>query len=204
MRDKLRHRGPATAVRGGASGPAMISFVGPSNSGKTTLLSALIAELVRRGIRVGAVKHSRRDFSLDVEGKDSDRFKKAGAGSVLAVSPRSVGFVSDAPPRFSPRDAAAFFPRAEIVLVEGWKDAGLPKVVVTGDAARVPRVGNVIAAVGGKDAGYRAPRFSPDDIRGLADFVLEFSRLSRKSGRGAVKLPSDLDTSDVNRVSRLP
>jgi molybdopterin-guanine dinucleotide biosynthesis protein MobB len=168
MKDKLR-----------AEGPAMISFIGASGSGKTTLLVKLIAELSRRGLCVGAVKHSRRDFTLDIEGKDSDRFRKAGAGTVLLVSPRSIGLVADAPRGFFPeRAAAAFFPGADIVLVEGWKGAGLPKVIVTGPASRSPRARGVIAAVGEKGSGCRVPCFSLGDIRGLADFILGFSRLT--------------------------
>lgn len=170
-----RKRGAGAAARAGAPAPAMIAFVGPSNSGKTTLLSALIAELSRRGVRAGAVKHSRREFTLDIAGKDSDRFKKAGAAAVLLVSPRSIGLLSDSPPRFTPRDAAAFFPGAELVLVEGWKESDLPKVVVAGGAGRMPRVGNVIAAVGGKGAAG-VPRFECGEIRALAEFVLRFAR----------------------------
>lgn len=155
----------------------MLSFIGASGSGKTTLLVKLIAELSRRGLCVGAVKHSRRDFTLDIEGKDSDRFRRAGAGTVLLVSPRSIGLVADAPRGFSPRRAAAvFFSGADIVLVEGWKGAGIPKVIVTCPASRAPRARNVIAAVGEKGAGCRVPCFSPGDIRGLADFILEFNR----------------------------
>lgn len=171
-------RHTAAGERADAAGPAMIAFVGHSNSGKTTIVSALIGELVRRGVRVGAAKHSRRDFTLDVQGKDTDRFRKAGAGAVLAVSPRCVALVSDAPPRFSPRDAADFFPRAEIVLVEGWKESGLPKVAVAGRGTP-PRAGNVIATVGGGKARGRVPRFDPGDVRGLADFILAFAGLPR-------------------------
>lgn len=168
-----RKRG--AAARAGAPAPAMIAFVGPSNSGKTTLLSALIAELARRGVRVGAIKHSRREFTLDIAGKDSDRFKKAGAAAVLLVSPRSIAFLSDSPPRFAPREASALFPGAGLVLVEGWKESDLPKVAVAGGDGRMPRVGNVIAAVGGKGAA-KVPRFARGDIRGLAEFVLRFMR----------------------------
>ena len=170
MRDKRR-----------LAAPPMLSFVGASGSGKTTLLVKLIAELVRRGLRVAAVKHSRRGVALDVAGKDSDRFRKAGAGTVLLVSPLSIGFVADAPPRFSPRAAAAFLLDADIVLVEGWKEAGMPKVLVTNGAAPAPRTRNVIAAVGRGGARYHAPRFSPDDIRGLADFILGFARPRRRA-----------------------
>jgi len=49
----------------------IISIVGKSNSGKTTLLEKLIPELVKRGYRVATIKHNVHGFDVDHEGKDS-------------------------------------------------------------------------------------------------------------------------------------
>jgi len=54
----------------------IISIVGKSNSGKTTLLEKLIPELVKRGYRVATIKHNVHGFDIDHEGKDSWRIKK--------------------------------------------------------------------------------------------------------------------------------
>ena len=62
----------------------IISFVGLSNSGKTTLIERVIPELVRAGYKVATVKHSGHGFDLDTEGKDSWRHKRAGASSVCS------------------------------------------------------------------------------------------------------------------------
>jgi hypothetical protein len=43
---------------------------------------------------------------------------------------------------------------------------------------RAPRASRVIAAVGNTGGGYRVPRFRRDDIRGLAEFILGFCRLT--------------------------
>jgi len=51
----------------------VISVVAKSGTGKTTLLEKLIAELKRRGYRVGAMKHDAHQFDIDREGKDSWR-----------------------------------------------------------------------------------------------------------------------------------
>ena len=57
-----------------------VAVVGRHNSGKTTLIVKLIAELTRRGIDVGSVKHHHRTgFEFDVPGKDSYRHREAGA-----------------------------------------------------------------------------------------------------------------------------
>ena len=49
----------------------IVSFVGRSNSGKTTLIERVIPELVRAGYRVATVKHAGHGFDLDTEDKDS-------------------------------------------------------------------------------------------------------------------------------------
>ncbi|MDP6463131.1 MAG: molybdopterin-guanine dinucleotide biosynthesis protein B, partial [SAR324 cluster bacterium] len=54
-----------------------------SGTGKTTLLSRLIPILDDRGIKVGVIKHAHHEFEMDREGKDSFRFRQAGAGEVL-------------------------------------------------------------------------------------------------------------------------
>ena len=65
----------------------ILSFVGRSNSGKTTLIERVIPELVRAGYKVATVKHAGHGFDLDTEGKDSWRHKQAGASlSLIHIS----------------------------------------------------------------------------------------------------------------------
>ena len=66
----------------------IISIVGKSDSGKTTLIEKLLPELVRRSYRIATVKHDVHGFEVDREGKDSWRHKKAGAHTVIISSPR--------------------------------------------------------------------------------------------------------------------
>ena len=68
----------------------ILSFVGRSNSGKTTLIERVIPELVRAGYKVATVKHAGHGFDLDTEGKDSWRHKQAGASSVVIISTSSL------------------------------------------------------------------------------------------------------------------
>jgi formylmethanofuran dehydrogenase subunit E len=60
------------------------------NAGKTWLASALIAELSRRGHRVGAVKHSHHPIPLDKPGSDTDLFAQAGAERVIFAAADGV------------------------------------------------------------------------------------------------------------------
>ena len=63
----------------------ILSIVGKSNSGKTTLLEKLITELTGRGWRVATIKHNKHGFNIDHEGKDSYRHKKAGALTTVEI-----------------------------------------------------------------------------------------------------------------------
>ena len=101
----------------------IVAVVGPSGSGKTTLIARLIPELRSRGLKVGVIKHTHKDVSLDSEGKDTWTFTEAGAGTVGIVAPsRAALFLGTAP---DVEDLARrFFADADIVLVEGGKAIG--------------------------------------------------------------------------------
>lgn len=65
--------------------------MGRHNSGKTTLIERLIAELVGRGLDVGSIKHhSHRGFDIDIPGKDSYRHRAAGASETVIAAPGQV------------------------------------------------------------------------------------------------------------------
>ncbi len=108
----------------------MISFVAPSGTGKTTLVERVIKTLSERGMRVAGVKHDAHRIELDTEGKDSWRMRKAGADTLL-VGSNQLAWMSDtgvAPPLTALVDL--FFADADLVIVEGYRSAGLPTVLV--------------------------------------------------------------------------
>lgn len=108
-----------------------VSFVAKSGTGKTTLLEQVIAELKARGYRVGAIKHDAHRFDIDHPGKDSYRFTAAGADTMLISSPEKLALVkrhAAAPP--IEELLATYFGDVDIVLTEGFKMSGLPKIEV--------------------------------------------------------------------------
>src|SRR5207244_2218015 len=73
---------------GGVAATRMISIIGRKNAGKTTLLVALSAELVRRKFRVMTIKHGTHPADTDQRGKDSWRHWHEGrAERVLMEGP---------------------------------------------------------------------------------------------------------------------
>lgn len=109
----------------------MVSFAGPSGTGKTTLLEGVIAALKERGYRVGAVKHDAHRIELDTEGKDSWRLRRAGADVTLLMGRDQLAwFGTDRPPPDLDQVAGLLAADVDIVLVEGFRSAGLPTVIV--------------------------------------------------------------------------
>jgi molybdopterin-guanine dinucleotide biosynthesis protein B len=113
-------------------GPRLISVVGKKNAGKTTLVVALVKELVRRGHKVMSIKHGTHPFQVDEEGRDSWRhMHEGGAERVVMETPNQRVVISKITEQKSPRELAALYLQdAEYVVVEGFKDSDVPKIEV--------------------------------------------------------------------------
>ena len=61
------------------SAPVIFAVSGEKNSGKTTLIEAVLPILAERGYRVAVIKHDGHSFEPDVAGTDTRRFYDAGA-----------------------------------------------------------------------------------------------------------------------------
>jgi molybdopterin-guanine dinucleotide biosynthesis protein MobB len=110
----------------------IISIIGRKNAGKTTLTVALASELARRGLRVTTMKHADHPAQVDQPGVDSWRhFHEGRAERVLLVSPDLRVLFHRAPDEYDPVGLAkTYLPGADIVLVEGFKRAPIPKIEV--------------------------------------------------------------------------
>ena len=114
----------------------VVCFCGASDSGKTTLIGAVMAELKATGARVSVIKHAHKRFDIDHAGKDSYRHREAGAYEVLIASAHRLALVRELEVEREPRvhDLLAELSAVDWVLVEGFKDADLWKVEVRREA----------------------------------------------------------------------
>lgn len=105
---------------------------GWSGSGKTTLVEGLVAALTARGVSVSTIKHAHRRFDMDRPGKDSYRHRMAGAGQVLVVSPERSALLTEhrGQPEPSLQDALAMLAPVDLVLIEGYRGAEIPKLEI--------------------------------------------------------------------------
>ena len=123
----------------------LIAFVGHSGSGKTTLLERVIAELNGRGLRVGAIKHDPKGHAAyDHPGKDSWRYRRAGAAIVALAGPTTVATfrpLEDETPLWALAEQIAAHAPLDLILAEGYHThAGIPKIEVYRPVlARPPR-----------------------------------------------------------------
>ena len=110
----------------------ILSIIGRKNSGKTTLTVALASELVRRGHRVMTIKHGDHPVDVDRQGTDSWRhFHEGRAERVLLATPGLRALFERAEDEYDPIALARrYHAGADIVLVEGYKRAAVPKVEV--------------------------------------------------------------------------
>ncbi|OOH89132.1 bifunctional molybdenum cofactor guanylyltransferase MobA/molybdopterin-guanine dinucleotide biosynthesis adaptor protein MobB [Pasteurellaceae bacterium 15-036681] len=108
----------------------LLAITGYSGTGKTTLLEKLIPALTKRNIKVGLIKHSHHNVDVDKAGKDSYRMRMAGANPTMVVCDQRWALMAET------TELASFdfllqqfeHKNVDLVLVEGFKHEGLPKI----------------------------------------------------------------------------
>ena len=154
--------------------PPIISIVGESKSGKTTLIEKLISEFKSKGYRVATIKHSVHGLNFDTPGKDSWRHIKAGGAATVIVSPDQVVLIKPVSAQPDLNEIARLFGEDyDIILAEGFKQSQAPKVEVHRKAAGplLNHINNLVAIATDEPLESSIRQFSLNDIKGLADFL---------------------------------
>ena len=149
----------------------VIGFSAWSGTGKTTLLEKVIRRMKTRGLRVAVVKHDVHGVDPCEDGKDSARFRLAGADRVVLIGPEPQGR-----PEKRLREALEALQDADVILVEGFKHAPIPRVGLCREATGKPLPeppGNYIAVVTDGVVEADVPLFRWDEDKELTDFLME-------------------------------
>lgn len=159
--------------------PPIFGVVGWKNSGKTTLVARLIGELTARGYRVAAAKHAHHSFDIDQPGRDSYRFREAGARQVLLASAVRWATIHElhGAPEPSFEEMLAHVAPCDLLLVEGWKGGPFPKIEVRSGRTLTrapltkddPRIVAIAADIDTDAEGL--PLYGLDDVVDIADFI---------------------------------
>lgn len=171
----------------------IVSIVGKSDSGKTTLIEKLVPELTRRGYRIATVKHDVHGFEVDREGKDSWRHKQAGAHTVVISSPKKVALIRDVEKDLTLEEIRErLIQDVDLILSEGYKKDVQPKIEIFRKEKHkkllCTKKDNLIAIVSDKKFRVGVSCFFLDDIRGVAEFIEKKYLQSKREGDVSLKV----------------
>ena len=143
-----------------------------SNTGKTTFIEKLIPCLKAQGLRVGVVKGDCHGYDVDEEGKDSWRFRQAGADGVAVVSPQGYFIQQRTEKRASLLEIAQRFTDVDVVLIESRSHGTAPKIALWRGLGKLV-VDDDTAAVfsSGEHGDLSVRQYDLDDIAGAARLV---------------------------------
>ncbi len=156
-----------------------ICFAGFSGVGKTTLIERLIQRFNEDDFSVGYYKHDSHRFTMDREGKDTERCARAGAGIVAINDPRHFGLVAD--DSFKKRTVAHALEQCDCILIEGYKKSPFNKIVFLDAEGKLPipenskgikaviHQGEFAKAASLLDDGV--PKFHRDEVDAIYQFV---------------------------------
>ncbi|MEG0821730.1 MAG: molybdopterin-guanine dinucleotide biosynthesis protein B [Burkholderiaceae bacterium] len=160
-------------------------FIGYSNSGKTTLIEKLLPLLTARGLKVSAVKNAHHGFDMDRPGKDSFRYREAGAGQVLIATQQRWALLTETPHRPAMLDELLEqLDPCDLVLIEGFKSEGeVPRIEVrrttVTEPPLFPRDANVVAVACDGPVATDLPLLDLNDAPAIAQFILQTTGLAR-------------------------
>jgi len=155
----------------------IVSIVGKSDSGKTTLLEKVVRELKSRGYRIATIKHDAHSFEIDHEGKDSWRHKKAGAHMTIISSAEKIAMVVDSDHDHDLNEIREkFIDGVDLIITEGYKRENHPKIEVFRSELKrellCQKDDNLIAIAGDPpESPGGVPIFDLNEAGPLCDFI---------------------------------
>lgn len=116
-------------------------------------MEALIKELKKRGLSVGALKyHKHGDFEIDIKGKDTWKYAKSGADTVAISSSVKFAVIKGVEREMGIDEICArYFADNDIVLADGFTMSDKPRIIVADsgeDAESFKRGCEVLDVVG--------------------------------------------------------
>jgi molybdopterin-guanine dinucleotide biosynthesis protein MobB len=154
--------------------PPIVSIVGRSKSGKTTLIEKLIVELKSRGYHVATAKHTHRDMTSPQSDKDSDRHLKAGSETSLIIDPHGLMMIKPVQKELNLTQIAQIIGEDyDLILTEGYKQDDAPKIEVhrKENAPPLTDVKKLFAIATDEPLDTKVRQFALDDIKAIADLL---------------------------------
>lgn len=172
----------------------IFGVVGWKNSGKTHLMVRLVSEFTSRGYSVSTIKHAHHSLEFATSDDEGREQRPAGAHEAIFSSPTRWSLTKETPPGEEEeplRDLLARLRPVDLVLVEGYKLEGHPKLEAYRAGSRrdlIARTDDRIVVVA-TDADLRdvpVPLIDLDDTASIADFIEKHVGLGGASDRPAM------------------
>jgi len=154
-----------------------VAIIGASDTGKTRLITALVEELRKRGLKCGVLKKASHEIELDVEGKDSWQFIKAGAEVSAVMTDEKLFLVKKRKADDTLLETALDkFSEVDFLLVEGGKRESAFKKILrvqnADDHNLINPPEDLIAVVSDEPFSSPFPFFLAEEVQKLAEFLL--------------------------------
>ena len=155
----------------------VIGIVGLKDVGKTFFVTEIIKVLVKKGYKVGTIKHAHHDFDIDKPGTDSFKHRKSGSTEVIISSSKRWAKITENKNKKEKNlnELLKEFNDIDIVIVEGFKKENHPKIEIISQDLKVinNQIKNVVAIVADDIIDSNIPVFKKNDIESLAQFIID-------------------------------
>lgn len=163
--------------------PPVVQIVGFKNSGKTTLITRLLNLFNGMNLKVAVIKHDVHGFEMDREGTDTYLFRETGAAAAAIVSPWRTAIIEEQETSLS--ELIEHFTAYDLILVEGFKQAHYPKLVLLRGPEDVPLLeqsSHICAIVqsevaekkmSDEQANISLPCFHRNEVEQIAKFITQ-------------------------------
>lgn len=156
--------------------PRAVAVVGYKNSGKTRVVETLVSELVKRGRRVGTLKHTADDIKLDTPGKDTQRHRDAGSRATAIIQESTAAIFLDQ--HLSLQQVTEKLGPLDILIIEGFKSHNThARILVPRENSDLDQLRNSLEIAYVKmpeskfDMETDLPLFNLDQVTELTDLV---------------------------------
>jgi molybdopterin-guanine dinucleotide biosynthesis adapter protein len=181
--------------------PPILAIIGRGNSGKTTLLIKIVAELTKRNYKIATIKHTFHKIDFDKPGTDSWRHIEAGSSVTVLSTPDVVFMIK---PESKTDDLTGIIEMLgegyDLIIIEGYKKSDVPKIEVQrqSQGPRLTSITNVIALVTDEPVAESIKQFPTNAVKEIADYIIETCINSAKSNYSVFINHHNIKTADIN------
>ena len=154
----------------------VVGIVGWKDVGKTFFVTEIINLLVKKGYKVGTIKHAHHDFDIDKSGTDSFKHRQSGASEVIISSSKRWAKIIENNNKTEKKlnELLREFIDVDLVIVEGFKNENHPKIEIIGQNSKIVNneIKNVVAIVADQKTKSNIPLFMRNDVESLTEFII--------------------------------